>query len=212
MVLKYTQLLDSKTGRCIATDKKIQGFEYLDVTFSPFDNSWYITSYLESNEDYQREILALRKKEKYQEITDAYDRACKYGVATVIIPDTNEVFYANRSWLATWDEAIAGLTYQTIKSGKPVTTFVRLYKKYGDFMFKNVTLSDVDLDVYQALKIQLIDYRFNTLQLKRNALYAELEAVKSVNEVLNISVDFGEVLNEQVDTDKIILNEPDTLN
>ena len=212
MVLKYTQLLDNKTGKCIATDKKIQGFEYQDATLSPFDNHWYITSYLENDDEYQRKILALRKSEKYQEITDAYDKACNYGVAAIVIPETKQIFYANRAWLPTWDEAIAGLTYQNSKSEKPVTTFVRLYVKYGDFMYKNVTLTDVTLDTYQALKIQLIDYRFNTLQVKRNALYTELEAIKSPEEVLNLVVDFGETLNEQTETNKIILNEPDTLN
>lgn len=209
MVLKYTKLLDNITGECIAIDKDIQGFEYQDATLSPFDKKWYITSYLADNEAYQRKFFDLKKTEKYQEITDAYDKACNYGLAPVTLP-SGEEYLANRAWLSTWDEAITGLIYKSSISGTPATTFVRLYKKYGDFMYKNYTVEDITAEMYQALKLQLIDYRFNTLQANRNELYARLEKAETLEDIENIKVNFGETLNEQTETDKIILNEPDS--
>ena len=209
MVLKYTKLLDNKTGECIATDAKIQGFEYTDATLSPFDKKWYLTGFLSNNEEYQKKYLNYKIKEKYQEITDAYDRACNYGLAPVTLPTNGEEYLANRAWLSTWDEAITGLIYKNSLSETPATTFVRLYKKYGDFMYKNYTLDNITAETYQALKLQLIDYRFNTLQVNRNALYSLLEKATSVEDVEKIVVDFGETLDEQTETDKIILNEPE---
>lgn len=211
MVMKYTQIIDTNTGECLATDIDIQGFVYQDAILSPFDSKWYITEYLSNNAEYQAKYLIYKKQEKYQEITDGYDRACNYGLAPVVLPTTKEEYLANRAWLSTWDEAIAGLTYKNSISQTPVTTFVRLYKKYGDFMYKNYTLSDITLETYQALKLQLIDYRFNTLQAERNALYVKLESAKSVKEVEAIKVDFGATLDEQTEIDKIILNEPKSL-
>ena len=210
--MKYTQILDKKTGECIATDSDIQGFEYKDATLSPFDNKWYLTEYLDFNTEYQAKYFALKKQEKYQEITDAYDKACNFGLAPVLVSAEDEGYLANRAWLSTWDEAIAGLAYKNSISQTPITTFVRLYKKYGDFMYKNYTLDNITLEIYQALKLQLIDYRFNTLQSNRNKLYTQLELAKTLDDIKRITVDFGATLDEQTETDKIILNEPASLN
>lgn len=205
MVLKYVKIVDETTGKCIASNLPHAGFVQEDVTKNIFDDYWYLTYYLESNEEYQKKFLELTKKEKYQEITDGYDRACNYGLAPVKIPGDSENYLANRAWLATWDEAIAGLAYQSTLSTEPPTTFVRLYKKYGDFMYQNVNLKGITAEIYQGLKLQLIDYRFNTLQVARNKMYLELEQAKSIEDILAIKVDFGETLDEQKETNKIVL-------
>lgn len=202
MVNKYTKILDNKTGRCIATDVKIQGFTYTDATI--FDGAWYVTSYLANNKDYLQKLLSSKRKQKQQEITDAYDKACKYGLATVKLSNSNDSYLANRAWLETWNEAISGLEYKNTLSSEPVTSFVRLYKKAGDFMYKNVNIDSITVDEYKSLKLQLIDYRFNNLQVKRDLLYTSLYNAKTAEEIDNIKVDFGETLDEQNEAEKII--------
>lgn len=207
MVLKYVSIIDKVTGKCVATDIERQGMEQKDVTKNIFDNYWYLTGALESNQEYQTKLLALRKKEKYQEITEAYDKACNYGTckAVLTLNDREESYYCNRAWLGTWQEAITGLEYTK------GTAFVRLYEKYGDFHFKNITLENITVDQYKALYLQLINFRFNTIQPIRNSLYSALEQCQNVKDVDNLKVDFKTIcVDEQNDINNvIILNEPE---
>lgn len=204
MVLKYVSILDKKTGKCVAVDRKVTGFTKKDVTLNIFDNFYYLTDYLKENKEYQLKLFNQRKKEKYQEITDAYDKACNYGVCPINITE-NQILYGNRAWLGTWQEAIAGLEYTK------GTAFVRLYEKCGDLHLKNVTIENVTSDQYKALYLQLINFRFNTLQPIRNSLYGALELCKKVEDIEALEVDFKCVcVDEQNDTEGIIiLNTPE---
>ena len=204
MVLKYANIINSATGECLVSDIQHADMKNKkDVTLSEIDNKWYLTSHLENDRAYQLQVLAKRKQEKYKALTNNYDYACKYGICESEFQ--NKTLYSNRAWLGTWSEAITGLEYQQVISESPATAFVRLYEKVGD-KFKNITINDVTLDQYKALYLELINYRFNTLQANRNSRYMALEQAETIQEVESISEDFGTCIDEQNDYNNLIIN------
>lgn len=196
MVLKYAKVVDNNTGLCKVLAQKSPYYTEQDVTLSVLDGNWYLTYILENDRSYQLKVLEKMQKEKYQEITLAYDNACNYGVTPVKLG--KKTYYANRSWLGTWNEVLVGLEY----SGE--NAFVRLYEKVKDY-YKNATIQDVTLEQYKKLYMQLITYRFSTLQPLRNELYTKLIACQTADDVNAITYDFGDTINEQLGSDKLIL-------
>lgn len=203
MVLKYASIIDESTGQCFVSDKPFQNITTKkDVTMSELDRKWYLTEYLINDRAYQLKVLNNRKLEKYKAITDKYDQACKYGLADVLLVDKS--YIANRSWLATWNEAITGLEYQQSQTKEEVTAFVRLYEKAGT-KYRNITIENVTIAQYKALYLELISYRFNVLQPLRNSRYTAIEQATSIEDIDKISEDFGVCIDEQNDTQELII-------
>lgn len=203
MVLKYANIINSSTGECIVSDIPHQGMkEKRDVSVSEIDHKWYLTSVLDSDRAYQLQVLNKRKQEKYSEITNNYDKACNYGVAPVRLNDNS--YFANRSWLSTWSEAITGLEYRQSLSSENIQAFVRLYEKVGD-RYKNITIENISIDQYKALYLDLINYRFNVLQADRNSRYVALQQAEKVEDLDLIPTDFGTCINEQTNDEKLII-------
>lgn len=210
MVKKYAIVINTANGQCFVADKKYPDYKKQDVIYYPVDKNWYLENkFMEDSAKVSRR-LAYYKEQKYQEITLAYDKVCNYGVVPVSIimvdskkgtTETKE-YYANRSWLGTWQEVLAGLQFTKGKA------FVRLYEKLNEKNLKNVTLENISLEQYNSLYLQLVSYRFNNLQPIRNELYEKLEKCETVDEIMALKVSFDCLtVDEQNDTEHIIVKE-----
>lgn len=210
MVKKYAAVYNKDTGYCMVFDEEVEGTELLDVTFYPMDKRWYLTSKFEEDSIKVMNRLAYYKEQKYQEITDMYDKVCKYGVTPVAIIVTDikkgtvikKEYYANRSWLSTWREVLDGLsiTHESV--------FVRLYEKLDEKHYRNITLKNINSEQYSELYLQLINFRFNSLQPIRNRLYSELENLDTVESIMALKPDFEcAIIDEQNDIEHMIVKE-----
>jgi hypothetical protein len=138
--------------------------------------------------------LEAAKAQKKSEIILAYDYANKYYVANLY-----DNVYGNVSWLTTWDKVIS---LCESASREVVPSSVRYYQKdAGESKFSTLLVSDVSVDTLKKQYQILANVQFSVLQPKRDSYYELLQKATTVEQVKEITVNYGYTINEQDSAD-----------